>query len=66
MAILNMITLLLVDLLSILVTAIVLKVFCQINVLGVFKEILKEYHFVFGAILGMRMSGVSFKAQLQI
>ena len=66
MAILNMITLLLVDLLSILVTAIVLKVFCQINVLGVFKEILKEYYFVFGAILGMRMSGVSFKAQLQI
>ena len=66
MAILNMVTLLLVDLLSILVTAIVLKVFCQINILGVFMELLKEYHFVFGAILGMRMSAVSLKSQFYI
>ena len=55
----NMGTFFLVDLFSTLVTATILKVFCQINIWHVMMELLKEFNYAFCAILGTRLFNVS-------
>ena len=47
-----------VDLVSTLVTGIILKATCKINILMILKELLKEYKIAFCVVLGARLSMV--------
>ena len=55
----NMGTFFVLDILSTFVTAIILKTFCQINILYVMTELLKEFKYGFCGILGTRIFNVN-------
>ena len=57
-ALLNLGTLCVVDILGTLLSSIILKAICKINILIVMKELIKEYKFAFCAVLGFRTSAV--------